>query len=322
MEEKTSTDLAKISFGVVFALLFATLPARADQWGLIEKTEFQSTTGKHLFKITPHKDWPDHPGHCKGVLFKMNGGKRTQVWSRNLINDHAPVQIFVADSGDYVVTMDEWHRVGDLPVVIYGFQGELVAVHNTKSLGLDDDIEHIKMTVSSFWWNEDSIIFFGPEEKYFFIRLHWGRLLIIELATGRLYERLVNREMYNKDYYKTEEKQWKKLQDYARKKVEEIALSKLNSKKPNERKTGALVVGQLKTHKAIPHLRQLLRDKAYYTTSSGDGPWMIVLFVRKAAKEALEAMGQKVDNVVVELKEKGHLRYDPDKDEHVPILDE
>ena len=85
----------------------------------------------------------------------------TEIWSRFLINNHSPVRVFVSDSGKYVVTMDEWHSVGELPVVVYGQRGELIRVHSTDSLGLKDDVLQITITASSYWWNEDSVIFSG-----------------------------------------------------------------------------------------------------------------------------------------------------------------
>ena len=124
--------------------------------------EFRSENGQHLLKLEPRDDWPDKPGHCRATLYRLDGNKRTEKWSRFLINNHAPVQVFVSNSGNYVLTMDEWHSVGELPVVIYGRRGELIRVHSTDSLGLGNDIEHIKMTDSSFWWNEDSVSFLRP----------------------------------------------------------------------------------------------------------------------------------------------------------------
>ena len=286
-----------ISFVALLTFLFGLSRAKADEWASIEEEDFQSPSGKHLFKIIPYEGY--RPGHCKGVLFKTNGSKLKEVWSRYLINNEGPVRVFVADSGKYVVTMDEWGEVGKLPVVIYGPNGRLDKVHNLKSLGLKSNA-HIKTTISSDWWNEDAIIFFGPKEEYFFIRLHWGKMLIIDLRIGRLYEEIVDSEIYNKKYYEMEKRKWKELQDYAKKKIEEIALSKLGSKDPDERKTGALVVGQLKIRRAIPRLKELLRDVEYHLFQYGDKSQRKVYYVRKRAKEALEGMGINVKGVVVE----------------------
>ncbi|WP_146462338.1 hypothetical protein [Rubripirellula tenax] len=167
-------------------------------------------------RIEPHNNWPDKPGHCRGILYRLNGEKRNEIWSRFLVNNHAPVSVFVANTGNYVVTMDEWHSVGELPVVVYGKRGELVRVHSTDSLGLKDDIEHIKQTVSSYWWNEDSTSFFGPEGETFFIRLHWGKLLMLELRDGDL----MDDEWYEiAKGWAMPEKKWKALHDYAKQKL-------------------------------------------------------------------------------------------------------
>lgn len=304
------TKLYCFKFIVVLSFLFA-LNAAADEWPPIDEKEYKSSSGKYILKITPHKDWLNHPGHCNAVLSKVNGEQK-QIWSRYLIKNIGPVQVFVTDSGRYVVTMDEWHKVGEFPVVIYGYNGELVEVHNIKSLGLEADFEHIRRTVPSYWWNEDALVFFDKNENYLFIRLHWGKIIIIDIRTGYLCD---------EKWMKLNQKETDELLDYAKKKTEEIALLKLNSEDPEQRRTGALVAGQLKIRKAIPRLREMLDDKSYYISQSGDEPSLIILYVRKAAKSSLEAMGEKVDNVVVELKEKGHLKKDPETGLDIVVFD-
>ncbi len=267
--------------------------ALGDEWGPIEQTEFSSENGTHILKIEPHPDWPSKPGHCRATLFK---GKK-EVWSRHLINNHAPVHVFVADSGDYVLTMDEWHSVGQLPVVIYGRRGDLIRVHSTDSLGLADDITHIIMTVSSYWWNEDSISFFGPQEQKFFIRLHWGKWIVLDLRRGDV---LLKEETFFRDDLRAQhEKEWQSLVEYRQEILAKHAIRLLGSKEPSERKTGALLCGQEKLTEAIPSLQKLLTDDASFSTNVPK-EWTRVYFVRKAAKEALEAMGEKVEGVVTQ----------------------
>jgi hypothetical protein len=191
-----------------------------DRWGPITKLEFPSENGKYLLRIEPHDDWPNKPGHCRGTLYHIDAGVRTEVWSRFLINNHAPVNVYVANSGSYVVTMDEWHNVGELPVVVYGNRGRLVRVHSTDSLGLENDILHIKQTVSSYWWNEDAITFFGPDDETLCIQLHWGKLLMLDLHDG---------EVMNENWLKSHkgwaisEAKWDSLQDFAKRKLAEHA---------------------------------------------------------------------------------------------------
>ncbi len=193
---------------------------QADSWGQITKFEFPSENGRHLLVIAPHDEWSDKPGHCRATLYRINGDKRTELWSRFLINNHAPVTVFVSNSGEFVLTMDEWHSVGELPVVIYGKRGALVHVHSTGSLGLKGDSQHIKHTASSYWWNENSTSFFGPKDETFFVHLHWGKLLLVNLRDG---------DLMDDDWYavakkwKMPEQKWKSLHQYAKQQLEKRA---------------------------------------------------------------------------------------------------
>jgi len=205
-----------LAFIAVFTILGQGTVGHGDSWGPITKFEFRSENGRHLLRIEPHDNWPDKPGHCRATLYRDDGDKRTELWSRFLINNHAPVKVFVSNSGRYVLTMDEWHSVGELPVVIYGRRGYLIRVHNTDSLGLKDDIEHITRSVSSYWWNENSTSFFGPDGETFFVRLHWGKLVMLDLSSG---------DLMDDDWYdiargwRMPKTKWKSLHDYARREV-------------------------------------------------------------------------------------------------------
>lgn len=282
----------------VFTLMciFASLAqVHADSWGLVKQTEFFSPQQKYMLKIVPHKDWPDKPGHCQATLYKIGGGKQKKIWSRHLINDYAPVQVFVADSGKYVITMDEWHHVGTLPIVIYGAYGRLISVHGLDSLGLKYEYEHIIRTVSSYWWNEDSISFFDPNQEFFIVRLHWGKMIFLDLDSGDLMDSKWHETARGK---LMPEKKWQSLHRFASKQVKELAIQLLDSEDSNERKTGALVCGQNKIEKAIPRLIKLLSDTEYSITNLPK-EWTRSYYVRKAAKAALENMGQKLDSDVI-----------------------
>jgi hypothetical protein len=282
-------------------LLLMTLSAvqsRADQWTLPTKCEISSNNGKYVFVVTPHVGWSTKPGHCLGALFRVDGKKRTEIWSRHLINDVSPVKVFVADSGKFVVTMDEWYEVGKLPVVIYDFRGGLVRVHTTDSLGLKEDILHIEQSVSSYWWNTDSLSFWGPEDKTFIIRLHWGKTLLLWLQDDG---DLMDDEWYGlRRGWAMSETEWKAIHDFSDKKIRKDGLALLDSKDASERKIGASICGQMKITSAIPRLKELLKDDQYCESTSTLISWTRVYYVRKAAKDALEAMGETVKGVTFE----------------------
>jgi HEAT repeat protein len=151
------------------------------------------------------------------------------------------------------------------------------------------------------WWDRNAVVFFGPKEKTLIIRLRWGRILMVELDDGDV----MDEEWYedHKRWY-IKETEWKKLHAFAREHSAKLAVSMLGSKDSFDRETGAVVVGQMKCRGAIPKLRTLLDDPNVYWRT-GDGSLMTtVYYVRKAAKQALEAMGEEVKGVVVEEPEK------------------
>jgi len=251
----------------------------ADQWMPACQEGHFSAKQKHVLRTTPSKNRPQKYGHCMATLYKTDGDGEREMWSRNLINNISPVQVFVADSGKYVVTMDEWAGVGKLPVVIYNSKGGLVRVHGIDSLGLEKDWKHIKRSTVSYWWNEGSISFFGPDEETFFIRLHWGKLLLIQLQNGDL----MDEEWYRIFQGKTmPKKKWRTLHEFGRTQIQKNAMQLLHSRDPKKQKTGVLVCGQEKLEESIPQLKKILANTKYP-------------YVRKAAREALEGLGQRVD---------------------------
>ena len=62
---------------------------------------------------------------CIGILEKKAENSYTQIWKSELDNDVSPVTALVSNSGNYVVTFDNWHQKGhgDNIVVIYSKEG-------------------------------------------------------------------------------------------------------------------------------------------------------------------------------------------------------
>jgi hypothetical protein len=92
---------------------------------------------------------------CKGRLErKVKEGKYEAVWQRDLSNDVAPVDVLVSDNGKYVVTLDNWHKVGRGPnvVVIYGPQGKLVRQLALEDFLAREQVSKLRVSVSSTWW--------------------------------------------------------------------------------------------------------------------------------------------------------------------------
>lgn len=160
--------------GVVFC---ATGVAEADEWVLPEPTiSTFSRDGAFRFVVTPRalKSQLDYYNDavngieprgqleggnrvCTGRLErKTNSGEYELVWERPLVNDVAPVEVLVANTGNYVVTFDDWVSAGQGPnvVVIYDRVGTLV-----RRLALSDflspaEIDRLPRSLSSTFWGD------------------------------------------------------------------------------------------------------------------------------------------------------------------------
>lgn len=248
---------------IITCLVFpyiVSAPAVADSWFPIKKTEFYSADRSHVFVIEPHPLGALKPGHCRGTLFDLEAVGPVAAWSRHLINDRGPVQVFVSNSGRYVVTMDEWHRVGKLPLVLYGPRGSLIAVHSKDTLGLGKDLHRIPVTVSSVWWSFGSVSFFDPQEEAFFIRLHWGRKIMIDPRDGTV----MDEEWYERrKRWAMSEENWAALHERYQSGLVQRVLAMLDSASPQDRMVGARACGEEGIREAAPRLKELLDDRAY-----------------------------------------------------------
>jgi hypothetical protein len=128
--------------------------AAADSWLPPTEQDYYSPTGEYYVHVVPG----DGTRHARGTLFRAGDPDHAdELWSRELLNPTAPHQVLVADSGEYVVTFDEWGRVGYGPnvVVIYGPGGELVRNFALEGLLTEKEIAAVPQTVSSRWWSDE-----------------------------------------------------------------------------------------------------------------------------------------------------------------------
>lgn len=169
---------------VILTIGGTTSLSSADEWAAPKKGEYYSASRKHVLRVAPSSTWPYQHGNCVATLLKLGENPPEKVWSRHLVNNLAPVDALVTDSGNYVVTLDEWGEAGTFPIVVYGKNGRLIRVHTLDTLRVHP--MEIKVTVSNAWWREQAIPFFGPGEEFFFIRLRRGQMLMIQLSSGDL----------------------------------------------------------------------------------------------------------------------------------------
>lgn len=264
-----------------------TIPSAlvADQWSAPRQDRINSSNGNFYLAIKPHDDPETHPNNCRATLFHRANGKRTERWSRFLVNEVAPVMAFVSNQGKFVVTLNEWYFVGTHPVVLYDVNGAVVHEHTIKTLGIRDADLKLDRSFSGIWWNANAVAFFSQDESVFFIRLKTQQVLVIKLATGDTvpFDSLSN----------------KQTQFYGEQ-LRKIAKRYVRSGDPALRQTGAIICGQELLVSQKLALRDLLSDTSFFLMGRGSRTrWTREFYVRKAARDALKAMGESHDDVVV-----------------------
>jgi hypothetical protein len=201
---------------VTVAALTCGFTVFADSWPLPETQKYYSENKRYYIEVIPRvlesqlKYFEDKvakkepagskPGvkdnYCRGIFYKqIKDGTYERLWESRLSNDVAPTAALVSESGEYVVTFNNWHSVGfgDNVVVIYGQGGKLV-----KKMALSDIVAptaKFPRSASSIWWGGDHYIdeknfhlvlkilskwSFEPDDKPEYIDVK------VDLATGEL----------------------------------------------------------------------------------------------------------------------------------------
>jgi hypothetical protein len=299
--------------------------ASATRWKLPPKAEFMSRNDAYVFCVTPTfgsvpmEQYQD--GTCEGALYSNDGTNRKLFWSRPLINNQAPIRVFVSNSGQYVVTVSEWTRIRFLPVVFYGHRGELINVYTH----LDDIAPNLDKNLrfapdlSEAIWIEDSLFFFAPEDSHFIIRLRTGKVLLFETSTGILidnewkkrYDTSKALEREGRFESTASMKNYERIRDNLKQLVLREALRLLSSEGPDDIRTAAYVLGQYEGKDPVVLLREMIRDDTSRIVER-DGKRVREFPKREAAKKALETMSENnQEDVITEERigkgqEKGH----------------
>ena len=136
----------------IAAALWGAALASADSWLAPTEKDYYSANEAYYLHVVPG----DGATQARGTLYEAarREGDDLRVWSAELLNPAAPHKVLVADSGEYVVTFDEWGRVGYGPavVVIYGAEGDVVKNFALEDLLTEEEIVDVPHTVSSRWW--------------------------------------------------------------------------------------------------------------------------------------------------------------------------
>ena len=174
---KTRFLIALATVGAVSTVL------RADSWPAPTPRVFGSELGSRAFKVLK----PTLSGPSEGVLFRLDAdGKEQIVWEAKLVN--TPHRVLVDDSGRFVASIDTYANLGFAhSLVIYGDKGKVIRDFKLEDLLTQDEIsKNVARTETSRHWAKKCA--FQLESDHLVLRLSWGKVIRIELLTGKIAE--------------------------------------------------------------------------------------------------------------------------------------
>lgn len=163
--------------------------------------------------------------------------------------------------------------------------------------------EDFEVSTAGIDWHLNSLAFITSDDTTFLMRHRSGNVIAIDLARGQP-------RPVTPDETTT-----------ASNRFREMAIPLLDSADAGDRETGCIHCGQLGATQAVARIQELLDDKAFYTVSGGNYPESTaVLYVRKAAVDALAALGQPAAHVQFEFPERDVVNWDPNISRYVVVL--
>ena len=166
----------------------------ADSWGPPQKRNYYSADKKYCLEVIPRLlesklNFNDKDNYARAIFYvRESNGSYTKKSVFPLVNQISPVNALVSADGNYLVTFDNWHRVGlgDDVVVIYRSNGTLNKKFSLEDLFTEVDVKSFFRTASSRWWgshhyldDEKNILHLKPALE------GRSREVMIDLASGQ-----------------------------------------------------------------------------------------------------------------------------------------
>ncbi len=152
--------------------------------------DYRSDNGLYVAHVVP----PEYLQE-RTPFVQVNGPNNVQLWHTNLKNKIAPLQVYLTDDGEHIVTVNDHGSAGygDYVLAFYNRTGLVrnytmeQILHLPASTAQHELFGIVPHSTTSRWWDENSIKFFVEHDgKLFFcIWLHlFDRWQAWEVATG------------------------------------------------------------------------------------------------------------------------------------------
>ena len=144
-------------FALLLFLNLLVLPAWADSWSPATPQTVSSPEGKSLLRAIPPKRLDNEGKKWSKILlivYRLNEESQDYQESTRFQVEHHPLDLFINDAGDRIVTLDQYFGVGQGPRVaaVYNGQGRELKTWALKDFYDGKMIKHLTHTTSSVFW--------------------------------------------------------------------------------------------------------------------------------------------------------------------------
>jgi len=157
-------------FFILFVLLSGIRAVYADDWGWPVEKDYFSENNRFVAHVTP----PKYLKKDKPLLevFEIKNTQRVSLFRYRIDYMQVPVEVYVSDDGEYVVTVNEHGKVGygGHVVAFYEKKGCIKnysmeeILHLPKNISNMEISELIPHSTTSRWWDQNSIKFLDKYE--------------------------------------------------------------------------------------------------------------------------------------------------------------
>jgi hypothetical protein len=164
-------------FAIIIILLFGHHLLIADEWIKAYKKTYISQNGIYELIIEPMfvpknyekeiKKRKSHPEKflnkpmndtitpCHAKLYKKIGslGQPELIWDKVLVNPVAPYEAMITNDGKYVITFNDWSKLGygENVMVVYWGNGDLLKQYRLHEITKLSESQ-LSVSVTSIWW--------------------------------------------------------------------------------------------------------------------------------------------------------------------------
>jgi hypothetical protein len=165
-------------------------------------------------------------------------------------------------------------------------------------------------------WLSNSLLFFNPDEEFFIVRMSNKEVMVFETDSGRLIEDTWKKSSPDSDKLK----KYKTIENNMASLIIAKALQLAISEQSKERETGLFVLNQCNDADSIKYLKEALKNSTSKIKEKSKVKYREYP-IRKAASEALKALGEKMpeDLIFEEAMDLSSQNPDATKNESRPL---